>query len=754
MFDPKKLQEGRERLNPPIRPLVWSDREPLDLELECIYGEIPGDMAGHMFFNSSNGTVNSHLPYRENHPDGSRNQEYGSPIMLGSGYVYRLDFQDPDSGHAWDSPKVKLKGRLLKSPSYYADEALKYGDHQHDPKKKHSFSGFKNLGISRISFWLGMSDQLSTAVTPIRYGSDQHDRYVATTDAGRPYEFDPHTMELRTPIGWLKEYTRGTPGLIHWPFPILQTSAHPAFDPITKELFSVNYSKDSSIHFKKAHTARVLHHHHDKIEKHLEGKVAEWEHIENPEEAVDNLNNYFDTVHKEHKTSGVWVWRILGGIFDLVQKIMKAIMQLFGVADFFSTSDKLIIHRFDGSPKMQSWRVVDTEGNNVAIKQCCHQTTLSEDYFVFIDAAFKITLDLMFNNPFPHNDRIDRFIRKHTTHAQEAFTDIYIVSRKDLDPKKKKVTARKVRLKPEFVHCQLNYLNPDGKLTLYGASNSAACLAEWVRPFDQLLDGTDVSDKTYGIMASNPQDIGRIGKYEIDGDSGDVLSENIMRQTGDVASDDMGATTWGVGLYTYRDIYSGTVPSNEITDMFFQCYGMEYRRVTKFVHNLYVGYPNRKVNVGEIDDLAGDGIPNQLVRMDTEAFTLPDYFQFPKGYEIRSIQFVSRVGSKNNRPAIDGYVVVVMLNEAELNGETNVFRELWIFDAANLKQGPLTVMSHKDLNFGFTLHSVWAPSLKQNSENTYNVPVAKDYNYMINKIWFDRRKVRRFFKRNVFPNFD
>ena len=100
---------------------------------------------------------------------------------------------------------------------------------------------------------------------------------VATTDVGRPYEFDPKTLQIKTPIGYLKEYINGVPGIVPWPFPVLQTTAHPAFDPVTKELFSVNYTKSTSLQLKESNLWPTLHLHHDKIEKELEEKSKKLE---------------------------------------------------------------------------------------------------------------------------------------------------------------------------------------------------------------------------------------------------------------------------------------------------------------------------------------------------------------------------------------------------------------------------------------------------------------------------------------------
>lgn len=748
MFQHKILQKGRSELNPPIRPLISSTRDPLDIELKTIYGEIPADITGHVFINSSSGSVNSAYPYPKKNPDGTDNKEFASPILLGGGFVMRYDFDQ--------ERKVMLKARLLKPPAYFADEALKYGSHKKYPKWEQSFSAFKNLGITRMSFWLGCSDLLSTAITPIRYGNDTKDRLVATTDVGRPYEIDPNTLEVKTAIGYIKEYSNGVPGIVPWPFPVLQTTAHPAFDPVTKELFSVNYTKSTKLQLKESNLWPSLHLHHHAIEKDLEQKVKAWKTLDSKTEAREKLNEYFQNVHKDFPTHESKFKRFFRKLKHKVFKIFGDILTVLGIPkNEFSVKDEVYVHCFDGSKSLKTWRLVDEKGENLKITQCCHQTTVSEDYFVFIDAAFKLSLDVMFNNPFPHNEEIDNFIRKHTTLPQEPFTDVYIVARKDLNSSSKTAVAKRIRLEPEFIHCYLNYKNPGGKLTLYGASNSAACLAEWVRPFDKLVSGSDIEPNTAGIISAGVMDIGRISKYEIDAEKGNLLSELILDAPGNLDNpEDLGAHTWGVGIYTFRDIISGSIPSNEITDIYFQCYGLEPRRLTEFIYELYKDYPNRKVPAEKVKELSEEGVPHQLVRLNAQSFELEDYFQFPKGYEIRSLQFTNRKMSTNPRAGIDGYITALMINEDELNGEKNFFREVWIFDAANLKDGPKAVLSHPDLNFAFTLHSVWTNSIESNASDPYHVSVKDDYQYMIDKIWLDKHIIQDFFNKEIYPHFD
>src|SRR4029453_12186235 len=65
----------------------------------------------------------------------------------------------------------------------------------------------------------------------------QDGRMLATFDAGRPVEFDPRALTLLTPVGALREWKVSAPGVVQ---PLVQTPAHPFFDPFESRLYTLN----------------------------------------------------------------------------------------------------------------------------------------------------------------------------------------------------------------------------------------------------------------------------------------------------------------------------------------------------------------------------------------------------------------------------------------------------------------------------------------------------------------------------------
>jgi carotenoid cleavage dioxygenase-like enzyme len=168
-----------------------------ELELSAISGQVPEDISGHLFVAGSIASL-------------------GRPAFTGEGTIYRFDLEPG---------RVRLKQNIVRPPCHFADRAASsYGE----------LMEFRDFGLSRISPLLGVRSVLSNS--PIPLGG----RMVITTDAGRPWEFDPVSLELVTPIGKADEWLSAIP--VPWPFPLVLSTAHPAEDTSTGEVFTVNFS--------------------------------------------------------------------------------------------------------------------------------------------------------------------------------------------------------------------------------------------------------------------------------------------------------------------------------------------------------------------------------------------------------------------------------------------------------------------------------------------------------------------------------
>ncbi|MCU0390651.1 MAG: carotenoid oxygenase family protein [Thermoflexibacter sp.] len=724
------------------RPVMYASNKELDVELEVVEGKIPTDIYGHVFVNSPCGSVNSNgLPFPATNKDGSPNREYASPIMNGDAYVFRFDFDETN--------KVKLKTRLLKTPCYYADLATQKDKPKADPHTYKNFF-FRNMGISRISLALGARNELNTAVVPFQFSSDKASRMVATYDVGRPYEIDPVSLEVITPIGKNTEWLPATPPLLNFPFPLVQSTAHPVFDPVNKIFYTVNFTKSTQTMLSSMELFEMMLVDEKEVENRLEGLLKEVEKGEK-KTSLAKLNNFLKNIKLEIQGKPTWWKKILNWILGEVEEYIEAKSK---------TYDSVYVMAWNGEQgKLDKWEVLDNEGKAITIKQCIHQISLTKDYLILIDSSFKFSIDILVNNPFPNNQTIDRIIRQLISGEMEPFTDVYLVKRADLQEGVTKVNAKKL-VKPiplECVHFTAEYENPNGIITLHTAHNSAACLAEWLRPFDiSALNGQPIDKDYMGIFALGDMDIGRIGKFEINAEKAEIVKESIFCEMGNTNTpNQIGANSWGVGLHTFRNIISPEIPTSNIKHIFWQTYGLNRDMLSQFIYGLYKDYPNRKVPLPQLIALTQQQIPYTLLHIDTTTMQAKQVYVFPNNYNLRSIQFIPKKGEAPTGidAGLHGYIFCTMLIGEGQAPNTNYFNQIWIFDAQDLSR-PICKLAHQDMQFTFTLHCTWIPSLLP-SESKYNVPVQEDYNELINTIIRPKRKklVRRFFDDYVYPNF-
>lgn len=732
-----------------MQPLVSASREELDIELLVKEGKIPTDMYGHVFINSSVGSVNSNgLPYPQITSDGKANSEYGSPILNGDSMVFRFDFDKKG--------KVKLKSRLLKPPSYYADLASKQNTARH---KKY---GFSNMGISRISFELGARNLLSTAIIPFKTKNDDCIRMLATSDLGRPFEIDINTLKVITPIGTNEQWQAKNVPFIDWIFPIHQTSAHPSFDPITKELFTVNYVKGSKNISSLVRIIEGLIQKRDSIKNHFKHAILKTNEISRNE-----MYNYFTKIHS--KTNGNKIKINQEKEVSFVQKTSTWIKNRFKSLTNLKTTTEPILQlmKWEGDEAIHTWQLIQEDGTPINILQCMHQTSLSKDYILLIDASFKVGLDVLMNNPFPQNPNFNKILRELVASKQLPYTKMYIVRRQDLTKNSNTVKVKQFHIPIETIHFTTNYENPKGQITFYTANNAGACLAEWVRYYDKIVNfpkDTPIEEGTAGILAVGEMDVARMGKFVIDVENEKIIEEKLYHNIGNIENTEktqkVGAHTWGAGLYTHRDIISESVPTSEIKHIYWQCSGIEHRRLTRFVYNSYKNYPNRIVSLKDLENYTLQEIPATITCLDTDKMEIVDFYEFPKNYEIRSLQFVPRKRAKESSikeitSSTDGYIFCTMINGKGTKPNTDYQREIWIFDAADLQKGAICILHHPSLIYFFTLHSAWIPHLEKRTSK-YQVNLRRDYQSQIEKLSSKkkRKELHKFMNEHVFPFFE
>ena len=373
--------------------------------------------------------------------------------------------------------------------------------------------------------------------------------------------------------------------------------------------------------------------------------------------------------------------------------------------------------RWDGNGALQSWNLVDEEGNNVEIVQSAHQIAVTEDYIVFIDIALRMewedTLGLG------------------TTRAQIPDATIWVARRTDIHAGNTNVVCKEIIVPRESTHFQVDYLNPDGKITLYISHNCATDPSEFLASDDiNPLTHRPVRADMVGFFASGT-DACALGRYVIDVESKAILDSDVLYD------DECMMST--AALYTHKEM--------DVRDVYENVYWLslgysEELRLDR-LEELYADYPYRRFDIA---DLPRETLPGVLFRVYQPTMEIEDKYAFPNGRLPISPQFVPREGSASDT---DGYIVTWVCSD-DTATESSSGDELWIFDAANLAQGPLARLGHPDLDIPFTLHTAWMPSIGPRT-STYQVPLRDDIGNAVSRL---NAELRVMFETEVYPYFD
>ena len=656
-----------------------SAAELTDEPLEVVEGEIPADLQGHLFLVAPVGSVSS---------DGLPNPD-DSHVWNGNGLIHRFDL---GSGGA-----IRLTTRLARTPCFWADLATR-------PGSPHARFGFSDWGMSRFSLQLGMRNQLNTAFVPMPFKAGEPTRLLLTFDGGRPYEIDPRSLEVVTPVGSNEEWRPGAD--LPLPFPPVLSTAHPVFDRAAATLYTVNYGRSSG--------------------------------------------NFLDTIPLV-----AWLARLLQPLAPLLAVVLAPLQALLrrrlGVADFVH------LLGWDGQGPLRRWRLVDEEGQPLRIDQTMHQIGLSRDYLLLADTSLKFGIEQLLSRPFRRCPALNRLLRRLLTRPQEPDTTLYVVRRADLeradrtDPEGPQVVARKLVIPLEIGHFLVEEANPGGRITLHAAHECATDVSEWVRPEDvSALDGRPLDPALRGMIAVGAMDVGRLGRYEIDGESGTLLAAKTLHDP---------RLTWGIGLYACRWHSPGpSAHDGRLSSIYWQSLGFWSDLLPEFLRELYGDYPHRLVPVPEVLGGSGDGKgrPSALFRVDTASMTIADAYPFPqeqladgewRTWVCNSPEFVPRPRPEGPPPlgvdlATDGWILCIAISEQA--------KELWIFDAANLARGPLCRLAHPRFDPGYTIHTTWLERIDARSAS-YRIGARADYDPRLKPL---PDPVRELFERHVYPHVD
>jgi carotenoid cleavage dioxygenase-like enzyme len=420
---------------------------------------------------------------------------------------------------------------------------------------------------------------------------------------------------------------------------------------------------------------------------------------------------------------------------DQLKKLEKTFRLFSQAASFLLKSDSkdfVYLMCWNGSSEdIKKWQIVDADGNSIKIEQSMHQMGLTRDYIVLMDTSFKFGIEQLIYDTVPNNQGIEDY-REILNYPQAPDTTLYLIHRADLGPDSTTATAKRVKIPREIAHFTTDYENPDGCITLHCAHNNGWDPAEWIHDYDAPAHEpeTPIGHRLVG-MTTGTTDINHLGKYVIEVASGQIRRKSIVNDP---------QYTWATAIATFNE----TVPSAEHEDIYWISWGCWQELMTDFIDDLYASYKYRRIKLEEIKKIAEEGKPSSLCRLNTKTMKIMDGYQFPSGYFGNSPQFIPRSASSSG--STDGYILCLVLFD-----ETK--SELWIFDAKNLREGPVCKLNHPDLKFGLTIHSTWIPAAHSRVPDYY-IPVEEDYVHLINKQAPEvQDEIREFFQTEIYPKF-
>jgi len=656
--------------------------EPLELEvLDSKREHVLGRLHGHLFIVAPVGNVHD----RANTPRTS--------LLNGDGMVYRVDL-----AHT----RAEVTSRIVKPACYWADRAL-------EPigAWRGKINSFSNQGISRTTLELGFRNFGNTALLPMFDEKSGAARLLVTYDAGRPMEIDPVTLQTLTPVGAQKEWTSEL-DFKSTPFKLILSSAHPVWDATRGELFTVNYGRSvNSLLGAKA-----------EVSEGLLGNVPDFGHP-----LLDSLLEWIETTPSVFKTLSSLIHKTGKALFHSVKKLLPWLPE-----DFV----KLV--RWDGQGALTRWDVVIRDENGsqepLRIQDSMHQVAVTRDYVILADTNYKVGVNQWLYNPRPEIPTLDRFVRLMLARPQLGQLALYIIPRAELTAGTSTVVARRVILPFGAVHFLVDFDNPDKQITLHAGHGSALDIAEWVRTYDRAAWGPGAPPTELSGMLTNSADVGRLGRYVIDAETGNVISARTLADEG---------ALWSLGLYAAENVPAWQRLPDRIRDIYWFTSGFRGEMMTRFILNLYRDYPDRLTTLSRLQELCEENSSrSSLFRVDAESLTIKDCYE-PEGFAMFSSPQI--IPARSGGP--EGGLLIV----TEFRGEDA--SSLLIFDARDLASGPIARLSSPKLRLGLTLHTAWLPHIERSTAGYYVDP-REDYG---SEVASSRNPyMSEFFEREVYPH--
>lgn len=349
--------------------------------------------------------------------------------------------------------------------------------------------------------------------------------------------------------------------------------------------------------------------------------------------------------------------------------------------------------RWDGYHAFEQWTVVDSDGQEIEIKQSVHELIFTRDYILLADTAFVAGTEM--------------FTPWKNLKLPADKTVVYVIDRRDLRLDTKTVVAKKITVDKPCIHLIAEYENPADKITVYILRTPATNTAEILRSDDRDLNGNLFPKHLIGYGTLPVMDLSSVGKNVIDVAKNEVAFSKYISEM---------PYCWGPYMYTYmkRQIE----PFNK-QDLFIMFRGFSKDLLPQRIFNAYKNVNARNVPLDEM--INGEGIQhnNSICRISTQDFEIADAYIFPDRVHLYTIA------------TLDSNYVIAGVVTDNYDKEKSSGHEYWIFKADDLKNGPICKLGHPSLNNSTLFHTTYIPKHVEKKLNqkevSYHIPIREDY---------------------------
>lgn len=636
--------------------------------LRILEGALPSDLDGHVYVVAPTG--------REGPDDANRARSV--PFLNGNGTVYRIGF----------GASPELRWALTKPPCLWAERAFV----ENVSPDAHA----SDWGITRMfdDLRLGGRNMLNTAFQAVRFDGGP-ERLLVTYESGRPFEIDPVSLEVVTPVGarrhWVPAMMAGSS------FELIAGTSHPAFDPARDArggpgpgtLFMTCFVRDSDLY--AARLLRVLGLPDAVIDTFLQ--ATHWIGLNPDVEA---------RIAQAAQHPG-----LVGDAAELFQAALTAWKHWKARTIFADPSAHL--SWWNGSAHPERVTLLDEHGEPLSLRESAHQMAVTEHYVVLMDCAFKFEMDLVLPDLDAVPRRILAELRRRLSRVQPQSVRVFLVPRDQLVDGAS-VKVRTIEVPAACVHYFVDHDDHGGARVVLHAIDNAACdSSEFLLEEDSPAWPTAPLPSQVLGMIPCAVDLDRVVRFELD-----PAAQTATRTAQAVDPEAM----WTVGLATTPTSFRAVAPG-QVGDVFLYSHGFLPSAVSELVWSLYdaPAYPSsrRIVPRADVDDLAArGGVRGHLCRYDASQPTVTqDRWAVPEDWLALSPTWVPG-GTR-------GYLVVTAFGPVE--------KEIWIFDANDLARGPICKLgpeAGQTLPWGYTLHSTHLSAAQPSAPGGYRVTVDDD----------------------------